>query len=169
MGKFFFVQIKNKIDSFFTHSLLGSPMSFPFLTQFIEQTLLLVYFLSAYFYCIIPTACMQRLFVVTINSPYTKRSKGSLLSYSATYIYLSTRFIRLCYGMSSLLLVARRIEFVVKDIRNCQNAQKHQRKKSLSIYAVDSSMAYCCKNKIEGKTCISPFFYSFWNLRNDQC
>jgi len=36
MGKFFFVQIKNKIDSFFTHSLLGSPMSFPFLTQFIE-------------------------------------------------------------------------------------------------------------------------------------
>ena len=52
MGKFFFVQIKNKIaveerlvgfkysnkkiDSFFIHSLLGSPMSFPFLTQFIE-------------------------------------------------------------------------------------------------------------------------------------
>ena len=172
-GNYFFVQLKNrialeerlvgfkysnnKIDSFFIHSLLNR----------------LYFIITLHSYCLflLHDSNSMRATVVRCKNklPLHQTVKGEFIVLFCNFYLLVNTIYQVELRDEFPHVSWRWIEFVVKNIWNCQNAQKHQREKSLSIYAVDGSMAYRCKNKIEGKTCICPFFYSFWNLRNDQC
>ena len=107
-GNYFFVQIKNKIA--LEERLVGFKYSNNKIDSFFIQSLLnrLYFFITLLSFCVFllhDSNSMRATVVRCKNKLPLQRSKGSLLSYSATFIYLSTRFIRLSYGMSSLTLV----------------------------------------------------------------